>query len=319
MSKYEVNLTTSDLDSSRDFAGVTITAQFQAIEEWIDFDSIVASLKTSQEIKNLISRPPRELEKVEGWLGNVWSTEKLLRINKRDLSDQGLSQAVHWAFPQAYYALYNCLSAFLSAKGAGTSNHAKTCKAFGTLVKQGKYPDSVSFLATGNKKSQQFTKITDHGKSTPTDLDIADRTTVSSIICSHLRATRRIDCNNMRENRKSDFKTQKGKIKERLTEEDWDSVARSVGPTSLMSIMYRHRVKSNYREVDSLLSQDLDASKVHSGLIHIVECVNYIHECYLIALMGKAEVLSIFESQPVSYKGIKSRLEHAADTVAVSR
>jgi hypothetical protein len=131
---------------------------------------------------------------------------------------------------------------------------------------------------------------------------------VNTQICQFLKATREKD---LRERKKSmSFKAKSGKRKRNLTDAEWTKVSDSVGRTSLLSLLYRKRIKSNYQEIDTFLNPHIDATALFNDVIHVVSCLNLIHESMLASAMGLSAYRRLqarLPSVPNSWnEGIKS-------------
>jgi hypothetical protein len=82
------------------------------------------------------------------------------------------------------------------------------------------------------------------------------------------------------------FKTKHGKRKKSLTNEDWGKVGDSLGRTSLLSLLYRKRIKSNYGDIDTFLNPNIIAAPLFKNLIHVVSCLNFTHELTIARAIG---------------------------------
>src|SRR5690606_1551068 len=78
-----------------------------------------------------------------------------------------------------------------------------------------------------------------------------------------------------------------GSPAKRLNAEQWARVSGKLGYTSLMSLLYRKRIKANYRDIDTIAFAGIDALTVHSSLIHVVTATNFVHEAFVAAALGK--------------------------------
>lgn len=220
---------------------------------------------------------------IRKWLLNSWNTEALLRIILSTFPAPQLRRALHWAFPKAYYSTYASCLAFFKAVGYTESSHMAVIRKFGMEVATGHYPLAVSFLCDGGKvKSYQNL----HCTPLPTTLyfDPYDAGIIDERIRQFLGATRNID---LAEKRVSmPFKTARGAKKCRLTPADWERVSSALGLTSLLSLLYRKRIKSNYRDIDTYFSDQLDPTQVYADLVHLTSTLNLVHETYISAALG---------------------------------
>jgi uncharacterized protein (UPF0332 family) len=305
-----IDLKASSLEEP-DFAALTTNRQFLALRVKLDQKSLLDELKNLSHLNRLRSKRSSHKQEVRKWMVNGWSTEKMIKVNKENLDGDALLQAVHWVFPQAYYSIYACLQAYLKAKGAPHETHASVRKEFAKFAEQGKYPDLISFLAKGERYSIVFENIKDYGKESSISLDIDDEESVESMICSFLRATRKYFLDEMREKR--NFTTKSGNKKERLSEEERKDVSSSVGPTSLIDLIYRKRIKSNYDEIDTFHSDDIDAMGIHKSLRKITSCLNFVHEVYVASIMGYNWLHGVYTSHPLEYGRLDKRMDFIED------
>lgn len=82
------------------------------------------------------------------------------------------------------------------------------------------------------------------------------------------------------------FKTKGGNSKQNLTDADWSKVSDSLGRTSVMSLLYRKRIKSNYGDIDTFLNPNISAAPLFRNLIHVVSCLNFTHELAIARAIG---------------------------------
>jgi len=166
----------------------------------------------------------------------------------------------------------------------------------------GRYPDAIGFALSG-RLSPTYSGLS--CTTLPTTLTFAshDAGTVDGQIAQFLNATRKIDVEN-RKAAATDVRTKLGKRKKSFSAADWERVAASVGPTALLSLLYRKRIKANYRDIDTFLHPDLDAEALYSHLLQIVSSVNFIHEALIakaLGVHGLEGVISGFRSSTMPY------------------
>jgi hypothetical protein len=121
-----------------------------------------------------------------------------------------------------------------------------------------------------------------------------DRTAAGSVdaqLCQFLNSTRRSDLAAKAEGIR--FDTKRGKRKRSLAREDWRKVGDSLGPTSVLSLLYRKRIKSNYRDIDTFLSQSINAPDLYRDLINVVATMNLVHEAFVSRALGHEFLSSV--------------------------
>lgn len=217
--------------------------------------------------------------KIKKWLLNGWNTENLLKLTSEILERDENASALQWTFPQAYYSVYALAMAFFTAAGFTERSHTSVIKKFGELALAGHYPETISFAVTGTSKSLVYHNISRPEAETALSFDPGDPESVDKHICQFLAATRRISL----EEKKPDFrfKTKRGQPKKRLSEADWERVAGSIGATSLLSLLYRKRIKANYRHIDTFAFSGVDSAKIHLNCLKVGTALNFIHECMM--------------------------------------
>jgi hypothetical protein len=55
----------------------------------------------------------------------------------------------------------------------------------------------------------------------------------------------------------------------------------------LINLLYRKRIKGNYREIDTFLSESIKTKEIIESLIKIVSHLNTIHEYHMLKLVGE--------------------------------
>lgn len=289
---------------NRAIAARMTNCQFAALRCRLDESDLCSELKALRCPKSrTLSRPDKDA--VRTLLTSGWNTEYLLRLTLNAFDDAFLRHALQWAFPQAYYSTFATTCAFFRTAGFLDVHHAGVIKRFGALVEQGRYPERFRFLATGYYPVT-FIGIKKSDTPSPLSFSEGDPASVETQICQFLKATREHNLQNRK--KKGEFKTKNGKKKERLSREDWARLSDREGNTSLLSLLYRKRIKSNYRDIDVFLHDSIDAHALFRDLIHIVNCVNFAHEVFIARSLG----LSFF-------RGAISDLPKAAAVVVNDR
>lgn len=222
-------------------------------------------------------------DEVTRWLLNGWNTEQLLRSNKRVLTDDALRHSLQWAFPQAYYSVFAVTLASFRAIGYTEESHGAVIRKFGAEARANKYPSSLCALADGyppvglgvgkHKLPHSLAYDSD-------DIDLVDAQ-LGQFLC----ATRR---NDLKE-KKGDIRvtTKSGARRKAFPPQHWQLVSDALGLTSLLSLLYRKRIKANYRDIDTFLHDDLDAPQLYTNLVSIVSTINLVHEVIVWRALGK--------------------------------
>lgn len=230
------------------------------------------------------TRRAAPMDEVRQWLFNGWNTENLLRLTSDLLKDQANASALHWSFPQAYYAAYSLTFAWFKVAGNTERTHAAVIKKFGSDVAAGEYPPAMSFYAVGTKQNMSLEGVSPASGETTLEFDVHDPASVDKQIAQFLRGTRRRSLDEQRGSMQ--FRNVLGRPKKRLSEADWEAVAPRVGATSLLSLLYRKRIQANYRDIDSLAFSGADAAATHADLLRVTTALNFVHECFIAVTVG---------------------------------
>ncbi len=311
-------VTGNDWTSEADFAAEMTNRQFAALHVRLDKEQL------KEELRDLLgSRPHRRAkncnpEEVRKWAQNGWNTEQILRVSKDLLPGEQLVTALQWAFPQAYYSTFALTLAVFKVTGHTETSHAAVLRRFGELVAKGEYPVSLSFTATGVRPIT-FDGTAKAPASSTLAFNPADAQSVNTQISQFLKATREKD---LQERKKSlSFKGKSGKRKRNLTEPEWNKVSESLGRTSLLSLLHRKRIKSNYQEIDTFLNPNIDATTLFVDLIHVVTCLNLAHEVTIAQAMGFNNYCDLQAGLPEVPEFLKRRnnlLEELLEAIGVA-
>lgn len=222
------------------------------------------------------------------WLKNSWNTERVLRIS-HDLLQEN-SFALQWSFPQAYYAVFCSLQALITAQGNSCQTHQTALKDFSAKIQQKMYPLCMSFSVSGGLSNFSFHNLAYDAKKQVLSYNQFDEESVISQIGHFLSSTRNKNIDEAKKEARSNnkkFRTKNGAKPHRLTKEQSEEVAKKVENTTLLHLLYRKRIKSNYRDVDVFQSENLDASRINADLAYIVSRINFFHELFLSQIIGR--------------------------------
>lgn len=279
------------------FAARMTNIQFEALACRLEPSRIASQVK-----QHLASRVPRRgqqanVNDVSKWLVNGWSTERLLRTNAIMLKGDALRHSLHWAFPQAYYAVFAVTQAYFRSVGYTESAHTSTIRKFGMEAQAGRYPPALCCYADG-RAPKGFAGLSHTKLPHSLHFDPNDPGTVDGQIAQFLGATRDLDL----DSRKGDFKfkNKNGTPRKALRLAEWDKVSQGLGPTSLLSLLYRKRIKANYRDIDTFLHHELDPEKLYRNLLRVVSAFNVTHEAMIGAAIGVEWLGGVIDSVPLS-------------------
>lgn len=236
--------------------------------------------------------------KIKQLLNNGWATEALLVQNFESLTGDALKSSLVWAFPQAYYSVFSVTLAYFNLAGfTEGKTHASLIKKFGDEVSLAHYPEIISFLACdGLERQRTFKNCQKVLQPSTLHLDANDSDSVDTTIANFLNATRKSDLQDRLSRQKA--KTKLDRPKKRFSEVEYSNASKNLGFTSILSLLYRKRIKSNYGNIDSLLSPELDADKIFPSLITVVDCLHAVHEAYVCRAIGKSIYSEMLELAP---------------------
>jgi hypothetical protein len=150
-----------------------------------------------------------------------------------------------------------------------------------------KYPAGMSFAANGIRPFE-FSEIKKFPTRSTVHYNPAETESVETQIAQFLSATRDIDLRRQKTKMRFDCKG-KNKRKKSLRPKEWLRVSESLGPTGVLNLLYRKRIKANYQEIDTLQSDVIDSKTVISSLGRILCALNFVHEAFIAKAVGLEE------------------------------
>lgn len=272
---------------SPDWAARTTVNQFRALGIYADF--CLSDGAIWQDFKASLKRRPIQRidgDRVRKLLVNSWNTERLLRITKESFSGPENGFVAQWSFPQAYYSVFNSTLASFAASGFTETAHTAVREKVARLALENKLPALLNVYSDGGKKSLSLSGIeSSFSEFKSGKLDPRNFEEVKRHLMSFFRTTRRMYLDEKKEKKK--FKTKKGdQNKKALSQEEWQQVSDSLGPTSWLCLLYRKRIQSNYRDIETFLSPEFAVQYVLEGLVAFVYAFNLTNEINVTHHMG---------------------------------
>ncbi len=260
--------------------------QFKSLEyHLVNSDIENEILNNKYYLNKLKNRTRSSLEEIEMWLKNSWNTEKILIENISVIENTGLSFAIQWAFPQAYYSVFGSILAMYKAIGFTETSHTSVLKKYGSLMEEGKLPEAIAIYCNGIKKDIQFHNIEKpEGIENHMALDFNDYNTINNHICQFLKSTRLARLKEKAPAMK--FKTKAGTPRKSLRDEHWQIVSKSIGNTTFVDFLYRKRIKGNYQDIEIYNSPLFKGEEVLNSLCQIVSRINLVNETYTAQIIG---------------------------------
>lgn len=288
---------------------------FDAATTFIEHAHSKIDLRKIEYYNNLkIRHSEFDIERCKKLFWNSWSTEIAFHLSIPD--SEFYKFALHWHFPQAYYSIYLCMTAFHETQGIANDNHEKSIKLFGNSVKDGHYPKAISYYATGGYNDFSFTGIRINKREQFNSLSkISNLEDAEMQIASFLKSTRIHNAENKKNrdlkefSKNKDFQNKKGELVKRFTKKHWDKIYAKIPETTLLNLIYRLRIKANYHDIESFINADLDFKKFHEKIGKLISYLNFVHEAYFCKAVGIEEYKKILNS----FGG------HAFDHLAIRR
>lgn len=283
--------------------------QVGAIATWLDYNKVLAE---TREFVGRMSKPkklsPEELKQVRLWLINAWSTESLLSKIETSFSTDACAFAVHWAFPQAYYAVFALRQAWTKVLRYGDDKHQTVIRRFGDDAVNGRLPLSLSPCVSGIDGAFVHHAIEGVDFNTDRRLIRTDVHSIAGYVGSALRSTRRSGLKIWRNDHSKEFRTKTGQRKKKLTSDDWLFCDNRLGPTSIVSYLYRKRTKANYDDIDAFHNDAINATVLIRDINSILRSMFVVHEVMICNAVGKSAYYSIQEGVQESIgAGCRSR------------
>lgn len=234
-----------------------------------------------------------EIEQVRKLLWNSWSTEYAYRIGEKIDNNEYYKFSLHWNFPQAYYSVYLSMTAFHETQGVANEQHEKSIKQFGNSIKDNHYPSAITFYSSGLKNEFKYNGLNSFSKFSK------ENSVLSKIECledaelqlaTFLKTTRTKNAEDKRnrfaKQKDKRFNNAKGEFRKTFKKEHWDIIYKTIPITSVFNLLYRLRIKANYRDIESFINADIDFKSFHSSLGELIYYLNFIHEAYIAKAIG---------------------------------
>jgi hypothetical protein len=267
-----------------EFAAQMTGRQFRAIELRICTRELFAQLPVCRKFKRAKKSVACDLGEVRRWLLNAWNTELLMQLSGPVVEDAG-GPTLQWLFPQAYYAAYASALAFFQVAGYTEVAHTAVQRRFAGLAFNGQYPPIISFTLDGPPKSLTCDQLDPADESRPIYFHPGDSGSIDRKLYQFLKTTREIGLKKKADD--LEFETAAGEPRKRFRDEDWKETSEALGKTGLLHLLYRKRIKANYREMDAFLDSGFPPKTLWQSLKNIVSAVGYVHECLICRAVGK--------------------------------
>jgi hypothetical protein len=240
-------------------------------------------------------------------LRNGWATEVLLNAPRTLGGGALVSFANLWAPVQAYYAVFNSFTAMAHVLSAAPpTTHVKVLNWAAAAAGQASMPFVSPWTARVGGAPGAWTHH-DFGPA-PLNLGISNLVTARagtapSLLALGLRTTR---ADQIEEKRQgwiaAQPPTRRGTRRRNLDHQVLIANANAMRPTTLFDLLWRLRVRSNYREGDDFLTgamSEADAAAFHGALCDIVAATLLTVEIYLAHVVGVATLETCARRVPI--------------------
>jgi len=267
---------------------------FYAVNLHIQSDTDKYNLKRTPFFNSLVLKNKSlDNDVIRKLLWNSWSTEYAFLLGNQIDNDEYYKFSLHWNFPQAYYSVYLTMTAFHETQGVANEQHEKSIKIFGNSIKDNHYPRALSFYAAGMHNEFKYSGL--HGfDGFPKDFNglarVSSTIDAKKQIASFLKSTRKKIAENKREKLKCTkdikFLNKKGLFTQKFSAEHWNHIYKTIPETTILNLLYRLRIKANYHDIESFINADIDFKTFHESLGGIIYYLNFIHEAYIVKVIG---------------------------------
>lgn len=237
-----------------------------------------------------------DLALVRRRLRNAWSTEIVLGL-PRQLGGGLVRYANHWAPVQAYYALYLALHAFHAAAGRDpVTDHAAMLAAAAEDLRTGRLSAPTPWAMTCTCRTD---KGRDGFSGLPADATLESLSAALSVPLRErrwsfyglaLRTTRGFFLDDEKRVRawKRRNLTKAKKPRRNVTTAGRAELDARLHPTTLFDFLYRLRLRSNYRDADTIVvGSGSEAESFNDCLLAITDATLLMLECHIRQHLGR--------------------------------
>jgi len=277
------------MDDTSKYKAFQTQQQIRALRLKLNKSTILSEIES---IKPTLAKIQRSSDYKEDdcfkWLKNSWNTERILRLSQEIVEQKDNYFALQWSFPQAYYSVFCSIQAYFYAMGEIHKSHAATLKFFSKNLLRGIYPKNMCFFAEGNNCTLSFSGLDIDDNKRTLELNENESCSIDTCIGHFLKSTREMLLAEKKDqllkdsNKHQILLTKKKKASRKLNSMQWSYVNEKVESTTLLHLLYRKRIKANYKDIDTFQYPGLESSVILKDLIKIVAYMNFVHE-YLIS------------------------------------
>ncbi len=232
-----------------------------------------------------------------------WSTEYALRATAELGDENYLRNALHWTFPQAYYAIFGVLEAALHTRGIKSRNAAVVAREVGRLVVRGAYPRTVGYYAAGHYSDFSVQRLPLAAYKPGLGLAGKD-IEAQAQIGQFLRTTRRLKAAAVRQQVQANPNTairsaRTGQPLDKWKPLHWQQITWRLGYTTIFDLLGRLRISATSREIERYVEAEIDYKHFHESLLTIVRYLNGLHETYVAQALGLQKYREVIATLPL--------------------
>ena len=264
------------------------------------YPGIGAALSRHRPFLQLQRKHDVAADSVNRHLELAWVSEIELSLPAMIGGDAAFRYTNAWAPVHAYYASYMLLQAWFDVNGMTglADDHTATLRSIATQIRERNlFPAPWSTLATGNALGGTCAYVHE-----PTPGACAAKVQVLSTPIGLPGAYSDDEFwarfgTWLRTTREARLEVKEGEWKRKRTRRRIDPAVRrqfgeSLHPTSLFDCLWRLRIRSNYRSVETFLARfvaDGDAKRFHEAVVRLTRANMFLLECYVARVVGTSD------------------------------
>lgn len=237
----------------------------------------------------------KPVDEIRRALRNAWATEVGMALPGEFGDERFIAASLHWLGPQAYYAVYQAgLAAVVAKDQPLPDSHQKFLKTIHSqYTERGMLPapwDAACSKGTVGKGGHIFAGCLAGSKPAASTLYPGDEDDAKRVLCMALKTTRDRRFDDLKETmlRRKDIKTKAGRTAKRMTLARQNSEYEGLAATTTFDFLYRLRIRSNYRDADTFLSQNVgDVRAFYDELVGLTRCTLHALESLVVLAIGE--------------------------------
>lgn len=286
---------------------------------WLINDMYPTNAELALAIKSLpaYSRTkPADIDESEiaNQLLGAWSTELLMAESLRVSSPIGIRYANIWSPVQAYYAVFSAALAWLRCIGDSAIAHKTVGNVLTSEFQRSGLNIQPWSTASGGcsiLSKETYVNIPDGLDYTVSNLRIPrDRVIAWGLVGKSLKTTRNDQLTDSFQGWLKGQKTANGKLRRNVPSAVKVQIGDRFPVTSWIHLLYRLRIRANYKEVDSFAVGALhegEARSFYEGQLQLTSRNLFLLECLVVGVMGIDFLNSTIAALPEQSAPVKER------------